>query len=333
MDNLAISGSQVGALMGVSPWMTPLQLYMQLCGELPKQEDNDVLEEGRFFEDAIFKSGCAKFGLRSHPHFVEGVEWRHGPLSGHPDRAVQQDGRLVIVECKHTLYGDVGDEKWGAPDSAQVPPHYRLQAATYQWLHMMESTKVAAPYAYIFARLKPGVTRFVIPVVAEEMEEVEARAHEMIERVRARTPPDAQSGNEADQRLRWLVDPRKKHVADAELLAYLDELAQQSAVRLAAEKREKDLKARILECVEDAAVIVFVGDDLQEREIATVGADRCFDAKAFAMDHPDIVEKYRYQEVDWSGLKKAERKLIDPYFRAPRSTLEQKRKIHLKEKS
>lgn len=322
----AISASRIGPMLGVSPWQTPLQLYMELRGELPPKEDNAVLEEGREFEDAIFRIGCRKFGYDLYRD--AGSELTRGNLIGHPDRvAVDRAAGLVVLEIKHTLFGAEGDEKWGEAGTDQLPEHYRLQLMAYQWM-LRDKPGTIADHGVLFARLVAGVTRYVVKVDEARMQEIDALAGEFLARVREGRPPDPIS--EADCRMRWLAQPGKRYQADAETQQWLRELAEVSAQRLAAEKRERELKKEILLAVEDASEIVVIGDDFVPRVLATVNANRVFDGKGFASAHPDIVREFQVQDVDWSTLRKKHAGLCESFMRSPMDWKEQTRVLRLK---
>lgn len=327
-----ISASQVGALMGVSPWMSPLQLFHRLRGEIPPVEEDEVLEEGREFEDAIFRIGCRKFGMDPHPSFKPGEEWRENILSGHPDRVAvdRANGMSHVVEIKHTLFGRAGGLKWGQPYTDQVSPHYRLQAMVYQWMLKGRVQANVSDHAKLFARLDEGVTCYEIPIVGAEIMAIQEAAREMLERVARNDPPPALAGNEADQRLRWLAKTGKRHVASRGLVEKLETLGVCAKERKELEKRESEIKAEILAEIEDAEEIVVVDDNFNQSLIATAKANARFDAKAFAADHGDLIARYQIQEVDWSQLKKDHSGLVGRYMKAPTSALEQTRVIRLK---
>lgn len=295
-------------------------------------EDNFVMEEGREFEEAIFRIGCRKYGLDPHPGFKLGTEWVDGVLSGHPDRLVscRTTGLFHVAEIKHTLFGRAGTEKWGEPFTDQVPPHYRLQAMVYQWMLRGQMAGQASGHAKLLARLDDGVACYEIPVVEVEIMAIQEAAREMLDRVARNDPPPPLEGNEADQRMRWLARPGKRHEASTELRDKLAALAATSKGRKELEERESQLKAEILAEIEDAEEVVVVGDDLVPRVIATAKANSRFDAKAFASDHPDIISRFQVQEIDWAALKKENRGLAERYMRAPLSALEQTRVLRIK---
>ena len=62
-----IGGSDVAAIFGVSPWTTPLELWMIKKGRMkPKPKDNaDQLEMGWLLHRASGSCGCAIYGRAS----------------------------------------------------------------------------------------------------------------------------------------------------------------------------------------------------------------------------------------------------------------------------
>lgn len=319
MEQKTISASRVAAMLGVSPYQTPLSLYFELRGELGEQEDNELLEEGREFEAAIAKIACRKFGFELIGSGQ--LELSYGPLSGHLDFVVRDEtGRLVVLEIKHTLFGASGDDSWGEPGSDQVPRHYWLQDQTYTHLLKRKHGEEAADYGYLAARLRRGVTLYKVNYDRAVCEKLEQEAWAFLARVEASNPPDAQ--DEADARRRWSVEGEKVAVAGEEQMAVLRALAAIRAQKKALDAEEANLALLVLGWAQDAGRVVSEGGEA----LATLTVSRRFDAVAFAEQHPDIAA--RHQRLDSSLLGKEQRKLYEAFMRYPPQA-EQTRAIKL----
>lgn len=125
-----IGGSDVAAIFGVSPWTTPLELWMIKKGRMkPKPKDNaDQLEMGHLLEPIAAywyakKSGNYVYddkGLyqhADHPYALANFDRRYERAS---------DGQPGILECKSCTYHKAED--W--VDDA-IPLYYEFQLRFY----------------------------------------------------------------------------------------------------------------------------------------------------------------------------------------------------------
>lgn len=63
-----INSSEVAALFGLSPYMTPLELYALKTGQIEDSfRDNDRAAAGRHLEAGIAAWACEKFGIQAKP--------------------------------------------------------------------------------------------------------------------------------------------------------------------------------------------------------------------------------------------------------------------------
>ena len=126
-----IGASQVAALFGCHPYLTPLGLYCQVLG-LEPPSDSPVMRRGTKLEGYIAEEYAARNGLwtggvtglvdlgtQRHPE--------HKLLIASPDRVVVLDGgevvRLIEIKTARSRAG------WSDPEEVEdgVPLHYSLQ--------------------------------------------------------------------------------------------------------------------------------------------------------------------------------------------------------------
>lgn len=127
-DAKRVGGSDVAALVGLSPWATPLSVYARIVsGDMGG--DSPALRRGRLFEDAVRK-------MYSEDHGVEML----GPASlKHPkyanvrasldDVGRRQGKGRHAVEIK-TVWRDAAS-KWGEAGTDEIPDYYACQTAFY----------------------------------------------------------------------------------------------------------------------------------------------------------------------------------------------------------
>ncbi|MCA3067492.1 MAG: YqaJ viral recombinase family protein [Rhodocyclaceae bacterium] len=134
----SLGGSDVAAILGVSKWCSPLQLWEKKTGRSVEEitaEKRKLFERGKRWEQPAFEMLCDE--LRDRGHEVEVIgnsrRYRDGEfdfLTCEIDREIALDGEVVNVEIKtvHPFaageWGDL-DEFGGLTD--EVPIYYQTQ--------------------------------------------------------------------------------------------------------------------------------------------------------------------------------------------------------------
>lgn len=125
-----IGGSEIAAVLGLSPWESAFSLWHRKRGIVPAREMTTEMDAGRRLEPVI----CDVFAER-HPE----LELRRGgtfrnrqrPYQiANPDRLIHEPGSAAptaVFEAKYALTGD----KWGEEDTDQVPVYYAAQGKWY----------------------------------------------------------------------------------------------------------------------------------------------------------------------------------------------------------
>ena len=130
-----VGGSEMAAILGLSPWQGPHDVWALKTGRMPEQEDNFRFKVGRLFEAPIAqlyadreKVSLARIdGLIKHPT---------APIVGTPDRLiVAGKNRGVEIKTSSPSYR----HQWGGEQyTDEVPAYYLVQCATYMLLTEME---------------------------------------------------------------------------------------------------------------------------------------------------------------------------------------------------
>jgi putative phage-type endonuclease len=119
-----LGASDAPAVCGLSPWKTPLHVYLDKTGELADLDSNPKLW-GRRLEDIVAQAYSEETGnpvyaparrLEAHPQ----LPWLLCSL----DRLTEVGGRGRVLECK-TVRSD--SDEWGAPGTDEVPGYYLVQ--------------------------------------------------------------------------------------------------------------------------------------------------------------------------------------------------------------
>lgn len=128
-----LGGSEIAAVLGLSPFESRFSLYHRKAGAVGPVEETPEMRWGKILEPVI----KARFEER-HPDWcaVNTGTWAHTERTwqvGNPDSLLYRDfgrGRDnpdSLLETKLSMFGD----GWGEDGTDQVPPHVRCQAIWY----------------------------------------------------------------------------------------------------------------------------------------------------------------------------------------------------------
>ena len=127
-----IHASDVAAILGLSPYSSPLQAWLEKTGRAAPRVESRYARLGKHLEGAVADMYEEETGLDLlDPR--ETLVCRSVPLAGTPDRyAYSKDSADVdrIVEIK-TAWTWKTANAWGEPGTDQVPEHYRCQGIVY----------------------------------------------------------------------------------------------------------------------------------------------------------------------------------------------------------
>lgn len=180
-----IGGSDVAALIGISPWKDPLRLYLEKVGEIdPPEEETKAQRRGKILEPAIAAlymverevevgPGCT-MALAEGPHFTAQIDaterWAEGP----PDVRIP-------VEIKSASEFTRG--QWGRDGTDEAPTYYCTQL---HWQMMAMN----APHGRLVALLGADDLRvYTIERDPAIDNYLLMQAREFWERVQTKTPP------------------------------------------------------------------------------------------------------------------------------------------------
>jgi putative phage-type endonuclease len=246
-----LGGSDIGAILGLSPYKSPLAVWMAKTGKEVKPVDSLPLRFGSFAEEFVANeyAKATGFALR-HDESIY-IHPNHSYISAHIDRFVHTDGldqpATKILECKTA--NPFSRAQWGEPGSDQVPMSYLCQCVWYMAITGIEKTDLAVLF---------GNTDFRIYCIARDHElenlVLEKAHHFWHEYVLKNLPPPAQSPEDC-QLLFERSDPSKTLEANPEILALLARLQTLNQQGNACEEETTALKTQIMAQMQDAEVL------------------------------------------------------------------------------
>lgn len=148
-----IGGSDIAAVLGLSPYKSPLELWCDIVGRsVPYKKDQLHLRFGQFAEQFIAREYELRTGLHTHIHqdalFHPRYEFIFGHIdrfvSSHPDEVCIKEGKVIcnkLLECKTA--SAFNRLEWGEDGSSEVPAPYLLQCIWYLAITDCEQADVA----------------------------------------------------------------------------------------------------------------------------------------------------------------------------------------------
>lgn len=119
-----IGGSDAGAILGLSPWASPLSIYCEKKGLIPEREDTEAMRQGRDFEEYVAQRFTERTGkaVRRCNYLLQHPDYPF--MFANVDRLVK--GEDAGLECKTTSVLTRTDYSAG-----DVPPQYYAQCQHY----------------------------------------------------------------------------------------------------------------------------------------------------------------------------------------------------------
>ena len=271
-----IGGSDVGAVCGISPWRTPLQVWEAKRGLSAPQDDNPAMFWGRTLEPVIRQKYSDETGrtvqvptlIITHHEYP----WMLGNLDG-----VTPDDRVVEIKTAGYPTG------WGEPGTDQVPMPYLFQV---QWYMAITGYSVADIPVLIGGR---DFRIYEVPEDAELQAMIIERCREFWALVQSGTPPAPVNYQDV---IRLYRRSESKQITATENIEF-----HLSSLRLTKEaienllEREEEEKKAIMEFMQTADELV----DLSGRTLATwksaKGAWR-LDTKALKQLQPETYRNF-----------------------------------------
>lgn len=270
-----IGGSDVAAILGMSKWKTPLQVYLDKIGEAEDMPDNDSMFWGRALEPVIRQKYADETGriVRTPENILFSTKFPFmmANLDGYTD-----DQR--VVEVKTARMGS----DWGDPGTDQIPEAYLLQVQHYMAVTGFEVADVPVLI---------GGSDFRIYTV-----EADKDLHRMLEdeescfwsKVQNRTPPDPVTVEDAQKLFKAKIGLSIE--ANTDVLKAIENLFQIRENLKDWEGQEERVKTAIMTAMGAADTLTSEGKTLVTWKESK--GRETFDAKAFKAKYPDLYSQF-----------------------------------------
>lgn len=270
-----LGGSDAAAALGLSPWKTPLALYLEKRGELPPVDETEAMRWGSIHEPAILNAYAQRAGvpLLAHPPLIRHPQypWMFASLDARTGERV--------VEAKTARSA----EGWGEPGSDEIPEAYLLQVQHYMLV-------TALPIADVAALIGGNDFRVYTVEADRELHEMLIEGeHEFWQRVQREDPPAAQSYQ--DVKMKWRLSNASPIEADNLIASYIADLHA---------TREQIRSSEAIADTLTALICDYMGEhDTLTRDGATLATwkmtkpAKSFDRDRFQHDYPELWQQYQ----------------------------------------
>lgn len=105
-----IGASEVGAILGLSPFETPFSLWLKKTGQVPRDEENNAMRMGHLLEPVVaqlWEDATGQKVIKASAADIIYVHPEYDFMRATPDRIVR--GRKKLLECKTTI-SDVDED-------------------------------------------------------------------------------------------------------------------------------------------------------------------------------------------------------------------------------
>lgn len=125
-----IGGSDAGAICGVNPYTSPVQVYLdKITDDIPEDIDNESMRCGRDLEEYVAERFVEATGLKVRRANMMYAHKKYPYMIADVDRLIvgkDENGQLVGLECKTA--SPYSADKW---NDGQIPAHYLAQCYHY----------------------------------------------------------------------------------------------------------------------------------------------------------------------------------------------------------
>jgi len=277
---LGIGSSEVAAALGLNKYRSPLHVYLDKLGQLPKEtEFNEAAYWGNTLEEVVAQEFSKRTGYKIyHPHCIYMHPIYKFMLANLDREFLDENGEKCILECKTT--NEHNKQRWLDKD---IPEEYYVQVQ-----HQFAVTNYKRAY---IACLIGGNTFVYYPVERDEnfINFLYSREKEFWDKVVSKTPPEI---DDSEWCAKYLEDKYTAKKASKKLPKsaqkwidmYLDaKLDEESA------SKRKALASNNLKNLLGNHSVGTLGDyKISWTEVNTTS----FDKTTFKKENPELFEKY-----------------------------------------
>jgi putative phage-type endonuclease len=291
-----ISGSEIGAVLGLNPYQTPMDLYMKKLALIDAQPENEAMRWGSAAEHVVARRYAKETSFPLYPSIDEGFDYRN-PLihpdyswwTGTPDRQIIFPDNATpggLLEIK--IVGERMAFQWGDPPDGAVPESYLVQCAWYMPILGVEWADLAVQIGNKDYRV------YRINRDREFENQLRDAALAFIENHLIPEIPPPIDGSESSGRYLNIRYPQNREplleTEDPNISLMVDELREVRKTHKSIEEHESELTNRLKEIIGDQVGIKCPTGKVTWTQNKPYES---FDTKGLIAAHPDIAAKFK----------------------------------------
>jgi len=273
-----IGGSDIAAIMCLSPWKTPFQVYQEKRKEVDDWQGNESTDWGSRLEPTIrqWYSDITGRVVRIPENILSHKKYPfiRASLDGFTD-----DERVVEIKTARSGKG------WGDPGTDEIPEYYALQVQHYMLVTGFEVSDIPVSIAGKYPEI------YEVPADKELQEMIIEACINFWKRVVDGDPPEPVTYSDAVARFGRSTS-RGTITATEIDIANVNDLRQIRAEIKTLQGKEEEYKGEIIKILGDNGDILADLDGCPLVTYKLSKGRKSFDSKQFQIDEPKIYEKY-----------------------------------------
>lgn len=231
-----IGASDMAAVLGLSPWRSAYDLWLEKTGRVDLDSNNRATQRGTRLEPAILDYAAEAYGALDRNVWCPAGDG--SPLAATMDAVVRADGTPVEAKSDRRSPNPYDPDGWGEDGSDSVPQLYLVQCAVQMYCSKKDLCHVSAFLGdmdfHLFELLRSdSLTDMIV-----------TRAYEFYTKnVKADTPPDSLPSLEVAKAIRR--QPVTVEGADELIVEFLKAKEAEKAAKGAVEFATQNIMARL----------------------------------------------------------------------------------------
>jgi putative phage-type endonuclease len=249
-----IGASDCAAAMGISPWKTKLELYLEKIGIIEKQETKfgTQMYWGNVLEPSVAQAYEDYTGKKLRKSLMTLRHKDHDFIICHLDRKIE--GERKILECKTSSFFNA-NEKWGENGSVDAPLYYIAQVQHQMAITGYDEADIAVLIGGYDFRC------YTIKKDNEIIEKIiESHCDFWYNHVLKQIPPEPT--NKADIELLYARDTGIPIDATDEVASCIDDMIELKSQAKLNDKLQKEMQDKIALFMKDASSLQYYGKEL-----------------------------------------------------------------------
>ena len=288
-NELGIGGSDVSSIVGINPFKSAVEVWLDKTGAEIEDEDNRAMYWGRELEDKV----AQEFAKRRSEELGEEVKvWHENHILQHPEyefMIADIDRRVVgedaLLECKTTVdFNNMWTED-NFPDMYMLQVQHYLAVTGYEKAYLAVLIMNKRKFQYYTIERDEELIKLII----------ENEKDFWYNHVKENVPPEV-DGSKASSRLLKKMYPEaeeeKKVNLKREDINLIDKRNEFHQIEKKYKKKRKECENKLKNKLQDAELGIYQGEEVVKWK--NISSKR-MKTKQFRQDHPELYDEYSYQ--------------------------------------